>query len=60
MIAEILGNKTESQIKNYFLQNYEKMNLGDVLSAYNNDNDCEDDKMDIEEADDSKVGKSSK
>ena len=60
-IAEIIGNKTESQIKNYFLQNYEKMK--DVLTEYNEENDFEEDKMDFDEAEESstpKVGRSAK
>jgi len=59
-LAEIIGNKTESQIKNYFLQNYEKMNLAGVLNEFNEENDLEEEKMDFEESEDSKAGKSIK
>ena len=57
-IADIIGNKTEAQIKNYFLQNSDK--LKEVLNEYNEENDFEEEKMDFDETEEMKVAKSCK
>lgn len=38
MIAEIIGTKTEQQIKNYFLQNQDKMKLSSLVEELNEEN----------------------
>lgn len=57
-IAEILGNKTDIQIKNYFLQNLDK--LTDVLNEFNEENDFEKERTVYEDVEDSRNGNKSK
>ena len=52
-IAEIIGTKNEMHIKNYFLQNYDKMGLSHLVNELNEETgnvDSDDDRMIVEES----------
>lgn len=42
VIADIIGTKSEVQIKNYFLQNQDKMKFDTLIAELNEENDMHD------------------